>query len=140
MGFLAGRVVAQAEGVGDAPDPAGRVHHQNIEAHAIGAPIRVRAEDDLARANQPELLSWCERGGCLGQSRSGFHLDDRKKARLLSNGIHLAGRGTQAAGEDGPAVGDKGGAGGVLGSDTCRVGGPASMSACVHPGSMTGMC
>ena len=42
--------------VGDAPDQSRRVHDQNVEANAIGAPVRMIAQNDFAGADQPGLL------------------------------------------------------------------------------------
>ena len=50
--------VAQTEGVRDAPHLPGRVHHQDVEANTIRAPVRMLAQNEIARPQQPGLLSF----------------------------------------------------------------------------------
>ena len=109
--------------------PARRVHDQDVEANAVGAPVRVFSQDDLAGADSRDC--WRTVRAMAASARVGRDFTstiDRMPAFSATASTSPAG--AQAAGVDGPAVGDQGGTGGVLGGDAVGIGGAACLAAC----------
>lgn len=88
-------------------NPANRtalIHHQNIEAHGMRAPLRMSGEHNFGRGKQTRLLSWRKRPNGIRQGRPRLHLDNRQQPVFFGHKIDFAYLGTQTAAADNPAV------------------------------------
>ena len=121
--------VAKPERVRDAPDPSARVHNQHVKAHAVDAPFRMLAQNDVTGAHQPRLLPNRQRRRGFRQRRAGLDLDDRQDTGFLRDHIDFAGLCSQPPGMDEPAIRGQRGACGVLGRDAAAMGGLTSPAA-----------
>jgi hypothetical protein len=127
-----GSRIAASKSIGNPSDLAAEVHHDNIEAHAVDAPLRVSAQNDFARIHQFVTLRRRKSDGRLSQGRTGLDLNDGKHAGFFRHDIDLAGLGTQSARQDRPAIGGQRVTCRVLGGDTSGISGSASLTTDMH--------